>query len=92
MTKMVTNPGCWSPGQSGNTKGRPAKVRALTETLRLKDEEALIIGGEEVSAAIAAPRQAVAGWAADGRQRRRVAGLINRYQAASTPLLTTTAV
>ena len=50
MTKIITNPGQWKPGQSGNPSGRKPKGRALTELLRLKGEEVISIGSEPVTA------------------------------------------
>lgn len=50
MTKIITNPGQWKTGQSGNPKGRKPKGRALTEILRLKGEDPILIGGETITA------------------------------------------
>lgn len=50
MTKIITNPGRWQPGQSGNPKGRKPKGRALTEILQIKGELVVGIGGEQRTA------------------------------------------
>jgi hypothetical protein len=49
MTEIVKRRGRWKPGQSGNPKGRPAKGRALTEMLRLKGDDLVTIGGEQLT-------------------------------------------
>lgn len=46
----TSNLGRWRAGQSGNRAGRPLKSRTLTELLRLKGSDILLIGGEEVPA------------------------------------------
>lgn len=50
MSNMIINPGQWQPGQSGNPKGRKPKDRLLTEMLRIKGDEPMVIGGEVVTA------------------------------------------
>ncbi len=50
MSNIIINPGQWQPGQSGNLKGRKPKDRLLTEMLRLKGDEPVVIGGEVVAA------------------------------------------
>ena len=50
MTKIITNPGQWKPGQSGNPNGRKPRGRALTEMLRLKGDDVVFIGNEPVTA------------------------------------------
>jgi hypothetical protein len=47
MTKNITYPNRWKPGESGNPRGRPRRGSALTELLRLKGEQSIVIGGEE---------------------------------------------
>ncbi len=47
---LSTRPQNWKKGQSGNPKGNVPKRRALTEMLRLKGEERVMVGGEEMTA------------------------------------------
>lgn len=50
MTESITNSSLWKPGQSGNPKGRPPKNRVLSELLRQKGKETVVIDGVEKSA------------------------------------------
>ena len=49
MSNIITNPGQWKTGQSGNPKGRKPNSRTLTDVLRLKGDEPVTIGGEVTS-------------------------------------------
>ena len=50
MTEKITNRGRWQAGQSGNRRGRPPASRAISEMLRLKGEETVVVGGQVLSA------------------------------------------
>jgi hypothetical protein len=50
MTKNITNPNEWKPGQSGNPKGRPRKKHTLTEILQLSGEQVITVGDEVITA------------------------------------------
>jgi len=50
MTEKITNRGRWQAGQSGNRRGRPPASRAISEMLRLKGEETVVVGGQALSA------------------------------------------
>ncbi len=50
MTKTSPNSGQWKPGQSGNPKGKAPGSRAISEILRLKGEEQVVVGGQALSA------------------------------------------
>ncbi|MBA3872944.1 MAG: hypothetical protein H0X30_27750 [Anaerolineae bacterium] len=50
MTKTSTNSGQWKTGQSGNPKGKTPGSRAISEILRLKGEEQVVVGGQALSA------------------------------------------
>jgi hypothetical protein len=49
MTEKIKNSGRWQAGQSGNPKGRAPASRAISEMLRLKGEETVIVGGQALS-------------------------------------------
>lgn len=49
MTNIITKPGQWKRGQSGNPKGRTPNSRTLTEILRAKGDEPVTVGGEVTS-------------------------------------------
>jgi hypothetical protein len=49
MTEKTTNSGRWKPGQSGNPKGKAPGSRAISEMLRLKGEETVVVGGQALS-------------------------------------------
>jgi hypothetical protein len=50
MTDKTINSGRWKPGQSGNPKGKAPGSRAISEILRLKGEEMVVVGGQALSA------------------------------------------
>ena len=50
MTVKTTSRGRWQAGQSGNPKGRAPSSRAISEILRLKGEEMVVVGGQALSA------------------------------------------
>src|SRR6185295_9164324 len=54
--QIIKNPGQWKRGQTGNPAGRPQQNRALTELLRLKGADVMVIGDTEITA-----REALAG-------------------------------
>ncbi len=50
MTEKSINRGRWKAGQSGNPKGKAPGSRAISEMLRLKGEETVVVGGQALSA------------------------------------------
>jgi hypothetical protein len=48
-TDMPRSQTTWKLGDSGNKRGRPAKHYAMTEMLRMKGEEHVLVGGEVMS-------------------------------------------
>lgn len=50
MTEKSTNSGRWKAGQSGNPKGRAPASRAISEILRTKGEETVVVGGQALTA------------------------------------------